>query len=52
MRTIAFVTAEGGTGTSTLAIGVAVAAMQAGERVYLIELDPQGSVASWPLRAT
>ncbi|MBV9136837.1 MAG: AAA family ATPase, partial [Hyphomicrobiales bacterium] len=36
MRTIAFVTQKGGSGKSTLATSLAVAAMQAGERVYML----------------
>ena len=34
MRTIAFVTQKGGSGKSTLATSLAVAAMEAGERVF------------------
>jgi chromosome partitioning protein len=47
MRTIALVSTKGGTGKSTLAASLGVAAMQAGEKPYLIDLDPQGSLASW-----
>ena len=41
MRTIAFVTQKGGSGKSTLASSLAVTAMEAGERVFIIDLDPQ-----------
>jgi chromosome partitioning protein len=47
MRTIAFATQKGGPGKSTLAIGLAVAAMQLGERVSLLDTDRQGTVANW-----
>ncbi len=47
MKVIAFLTQKGGTGKTTLAASVGVAAQEAGERVFLIDLDPQGSLASW-----
>jgi chromosome partitioning protein len=47
MRTIAFVTQKGGSGKSTLASSIAVAAMETGERVCVIDLDPQASLLSW-----
>ena len=47
MRTIAFATQKGGPGKSTLAIGLAVAAMQLGERVSLLDTDRQGTIANW-----
>jgi chromosome partitioning protein len=47
MRIISFVTQKGGSGKSTLASSLAVAAMTAGERVFVIDLDPQNSLASW-----
>lgn len=47
MRTISFVTQKGGTGKSHLAISLAVLAEQAGEKVCLIDLDPQNTTASW-----
>jgi chromosome partitioning protein len=47
MRTITFATQKGGPGKSTLAIGLAVAAMELGERVCLLDTDRQGTVASW-----
>ena len=52
MKVIAFMTQKGGTGKTTLAASVAVAAQQAGERVYLIDLDPQASLYSWGERRT
>jgi chromosome partitioning protein len=47
MRTIALVTAKGGSGKSTLTAGIGVAAHEAGEKVYLIDLDPQQSLLRW-----
>lgn len=47
MRTIAFVTQKGGSGKSTLASSVAVAAMEAGEKVFVIDMDPQQSLTKW-----
>jgi chromosome partitioning protein len=52
MRTIAFASQKGGTGKSTLAIGLAVAAMEDGERVFILETDPQGTVSYWSARRT
>lgn len=47
MRTISFVTQKGGSGKSTLAACLAVVAQQAGEKVFLIDMDPQGSLLKW-----
>ncbi len=47
MRTIAFVTQKGGTGKTTLAASLAVAAAVSGERVIALDLDPQGSLTRW-----
>ncbi len=47
MRTIAFVTQKGGSGKSTLASSLAVAAHEAGERVFVLDMDPQHSLLSW-----
>jgi len=47
MQTIAFVTQKGGAGKSTLASGVAVAARAAGERVFVIDLDPLQTLVKW-----
>src|ERR1700722_11976818 len=47
MRTIAFVTQKGGSGKSTLASSLAVAAHEAGERVFVIDMDPQRSLVHW-----
>jgi chromosome partitioning protein len=47
MKTISFVNQKGGTGKSMLAINLAVAAEAAGEKVCVIDLDQQGTVANW-----
>jgi chromosome partitioning protein len=50
MQTIAFVSRKGGTGKSTLASGLGVAAMEAGHKVCLLEADPLGTVSNWRRR--
>src|SRR5271166_6137912 len=47
MRTIAFVTQKGGSGKSTIASSLAVAAHELKEKVCVIDMDPQGSLANW-----
>jgi chromosome partitioning protein len=47
MRTVALVTQKGGSGKSTLSASLAVAAQAAGERVFLIDMDPQKSLTTW-----
>ncbi len=47
MRTLTLVTQKGGAGKTTLAASLAVAAAEAGETVVALDLDPQGSLASW-----
>jgi len=47
MRSIAFVTQKGGSGKTTLAASLAVAATDAGERVIVLDLDPQASLVRW-----
>ena len=50
MRTVAFLTQKGGTGKTTLAASLAVAAAEAGERVIALDLDPQASLVRWGKR--
>jgi chromosome partitioning protein len=52
MHTIVLATQKGGTGKSSLAIGLAVAAMQHGQAVRMIETDRQGTVSNWRRRRT
>lgn len=47
MKTLTLVTQKGGSGKSTLAASLAVAAEQAGERVFILDLDRQGTLANW-----
>ena len=47
MRTIAFVTQKGGSGKSTIASSLAVAARETKEKVALVDMDPQGSLMNW-----
>ena len=47
MRTIAFVSQKGGSGKSTIASSLAVAAQEMKEEVCVIDMDPQGSLARW-----
>lgn len=50
MRTVALVTQKGGSGKSTLAACLAVVAQEQGERVFLIDMDPQKSLTKWAHR--
>lgn len=47
MQTLALVTQKGGSGKSTIASSLAIAAHEAGERVFIIDMDPQGSLLRW-----
>ena len=47
MKTLAVLSRKGGTGKTTLAIHLAVAAERAGHTTLLIDLDPQASAAKW-----
>lgn len=47
MKTLAILSRKGGTGKTTIAVHLSVAAEQAGHTVALIDLDPQASAVSW-----
>ena len=47
MKVVSFVTQKGGSGKSTTAASIAVAALQQGRRVFLLELDRQGTLSDW-----
>jgi chromosome partitioning protein len=50
MRTIVFISQKGGCGKSTLAACLAVAAQEAGERVFILDMDPKKSLARWGVK--
>jgi len=52
MYVVVLATQKGGSGKSSLAIGLAVAAMDDGHRVGMIETDPQGTLSNWGRRRT
>lgn len=47
MRILAFLSQKGGAGKTTLAVHTAVAAQDAGERVVVVDTDPQRSATVW-----
>jgi chromosome partitioning protein len=50
MHTIVLATQKGGSGKTTLAIGLALAAIEAGHTVRLIETDSMGTLSNWQAR--
>jgi chromosome partitioning protein len=47
VKTVAIVSSKGGTGKTTIALHLAVAAAQEGRRVLVVDMDPQRSACSW-----
>lgn len=47
MKTVAILSRKGGTGKTTIATNLAIAAEKAGHTTALIDLDPQSSAAKW-----
>lgn len=50
MRVITIASQKGGSGKTSLTAALGVAAAEAGERPYLIDMDPQGSLLAWGRR--
>jgi chromosome partitioning protein len=47
MRVVSFVTQKGGSGKSTLAFCFAIAAQERGQKVLILDMDPQGTAEAW-----
>jgi chromosome partitioning protein len=47
MKILALATQKGGTGKSSIAVSLAVAAQERGLNVYVLDMDPQGTARSW-----
>jgi chromosome partitioning protein len=47
LKTLALLARKGGAGKTTLAVHLAVAAVQVGRRVLLVDADPQRSASGW-----
>ena len=47
MKTLAILSHKGGAGKTTLALHLAVAAVQAKRQVAVVDLDPQASATGW-----
>ena len=52
MRSIVLATQKGGSGKSTIAIALAIAATQEGQKVVILDTDAQATVANWASRRT
>ena len=47
MKVLALATQKGGTGKSSLAVSLAVAAQERSLKVYVVDLDPQATARKW-----
>ena len=47
MKILAIIGQKGGSGKTTTALGLAMQAIKAGQRVAIIDLDPQATAANW-----
>lgn len=47
MKVVVVAATKGGVGKSTLAVALAISAIEDGERVGLVDCDPQGSTRDW-----
>ncbi len=47
MRTLALIAQKGGTGKTTMALALSVAAVKAGIKVLVLDIDPQGTACNW-----
>jgi len=47
MKVVTFCAQKGGSGKTTLCFSLGVAALQAGVKVHLLDLDPQHSLSDW-----
>jgi chromosome partitioning protein len=52
VRIVSLVTQKGGTGKSSLAVSLAVAAAESGLRTVVLDIDPQGTAEEWFKRRT
>ena len=52
MKVVSLLTQKGGTGKTTLAASIGVAAYEQGDRVFLIDMDQQRSLVGWSRRRT
>ena len=47
MHVVSFMTQKGGSGKSTTCASIAVAAFQTGRRVFILDMDEQGTMSQW-----
>src|SRR3712207_944091 len=50
MHVLSIVTQKGGTGKSTIAVSLGVAAQESGLKVSVLDTDPQGTASAWSQR--